>query len=125
VLRACNRVLKPGAPLAVFAVATSQGLTDMEKSRAIDAGPPHVATESSYPELLETSGFVDCEMVDLTDEYAATLSESIEIRDAEKAALVQVIGLSDFTEGQQLRRAELEAVADGLLLRYLVTARKP
>ena len=124
-LRACHRVLKPGAHLSYFVVAVADELDDGDTARAIESGPVFVAAVSGYPELTVAAGFDGVDLVDVTDEYAVTLSESIRARDAEAAELQDLLGAAEFAEGQSSRRLELAAVHDGLLRRLLISAVRP
>jgi hypothetical protein len=125
VLRACNRVLKSGAPLVFFVVAVAAGLAPRDTARAIGAGPEYVDAGPGYPSLMEAAGFVNVEVIDVTDDYAVTLSDSIQARNAERPQLEDLIGVDKFIEGQSSRRRELAAVHEGLLRRHLVVALRP
>ena len=124
-LRACRRVLKSGAPLAFFVVAPAAGLSPCEIERAVEAGPAHVEAGPGYAVLLRQAGFADVEIVDVTDEYALTLSASIRAREVEVTQLGDLIGMDVFAEGQAGRRRELAAIHDGLLQRHLVSTARP
>lgn len=124
-LRACHRVLKPGAPLAFFVVAAADGLSPRDLERAIAAGPLYVEARPGYAMLVEEAGFGRAEIVDVTDEYAVTLSDAIRVRDAEAAELEVLLGADVFAEGQASRRRELKAVENRLLKRYLIRAVRP
>ena len=121
-LRACRRVLKAGAPLAFFVVVPAAGLSSRDIERAVEAGPAHVEAGPGYAALLRQAGFADIEIVDVTDEYALTLSESIRVREVEATQLRDLIGMDVFAEGQADRRRELTAINDGLLQRHLISA---
>ncbi len=123
-LRACRRVLEPGSPLAFYAVTTADGLTPDEVARALEAGPDHADPGPGYRALMETAGFTNVVIDDVTDEYDVTLSESIRARDEESAALIDLVGADVFAEGRASREQELAAIHDGLLRRYLVSGRR-
>lgn len=124
-LRACTRVLKPGAPVAFFAVALADGLSAADRSRAVGAGPDFVDAEPGYPALMQSAGYADVALEDLSNVYAATLADEIRVRDAESVTLRDLVGADQFAEGQALRRRELAAIHDGLLRRVLITAVRP
>ena len=124
-LRACRRVLKKDVPLAFFVVALADGLSARQTERGIEAGPPHADAGPGYGLLLREAGFSDIELVDVTDEYADTLTKSILVRESEANQLVDLIGEDMFTESQARRRSELDAVHSGILRRHLVSAVRP
>jgi hypothetical protein len=105
----------------LFVVVIAGGLSPADRARAIESGPPFVEAESSYPSLMETTGFADIDIMDLTADYAATLSKSIETRETERGRLEELLGAETFAEGQADRRRELEAISQGLLQRHLIT----
>lgn len=92
---------------------------------AMEAGPPHLEAGPGYAALLNQAGFASVEIVDVTDEYASTLSRSIRIRETEATQLEDLVGIDVFTEGQAGRRQELAAVNNGLVERHLISAIRP
>jgi len=125
VLRACQRVLKPGAPLVFFVVAVAAGLSARDTARAIEAGPVYVDAGPGYPSLLEAAGFVNAKVVDVTADYAVTLSDSIRARNNDRRQLEQLLSVDEYAEGQSSRRQELAAIQNGLLRRCLISASAP
>jgi len=125
VLRACRRVLKKDAPLAFYVVAVADGLSARQIERGIESGPPHADAGPGYGILLREAGFSNIEFVDVTDEYADTLTKSILVRESEANHLIDLIGEDMFTESQARRRSELDAVHSGILRRHLVSAVRP
>lgn len=108
-----------------FVVAVADGLSARDTAEAVAAGPPCVNAEPGYLSLVEGAGFDLPEIVDVTDDYAATLSASIQARDEELPSLEKLIGTDRFAEGQSSRREELAAVHNGLLRRYLIATARP
>ncbi len=108
-----------------FVVAPAAGLSSREIELAVEAGPPHVEAGPGYAVLLKQAGFANVEIVDVTDEYALTLSRSIRVRETEATQLEDLVGVDVFTEGQAGRRQQLAAVDNGLLERHLVSAVRP
>ena len=111
--------------MALFVVVPAAGLSHREIERAVEAGPAYVEAGPGYVVLLRQAGFADIEIVDVTDEYAATLAASIRVRDVEATQLGDLIGMDVFAEGQAGRRRELAAINDGLLQRHLISAARP
>lgn len=124
-LRACNRVLKTGGLLAFLVIALADGLSSDETTRALDAGPGHVDAGDGYRALLEAAGFESFKLVDVTDQYLATLTAWIREWDTESTELEPLLGVDEFTERQSRRRKTLETVRDGLLRRYVISAVQP
>ncbi len=124
-LRATSRVLKPGGLLSFLVIAVASGLSAAETNMALDAGPEHTDAGPGYPALMEAAGFEDIQVIDVTDEYVATLTAWIREWEAASTELEQLMGIDEFTERQKRRRQALAAARDGLLQRYLISAISP
>jgi hypothetical protein len=91
--------------------------------RALEVG--HVDAGPGYASLLDTAGFEDVTVTDVTDAYLATLAHWYQAYDLEAAALRALIGSDDYAERQTRRRRTIEAVDNGLMRRYLVAGQRP
>lgn len=124
-LRASGRVLRPGGTLAVFVIAPAEGLDEADTSRAVEAGPEYVTADPGYESLFATAGFIEFELVDVTDEYAVTAAGWIDAWRREADELVALFGADEFRERQDRRLNALRVIEAGLLKRYLLIARTP
>jgi len=109
--------------LSFLVIALADGLSEEETIAAVDAGPDHVVAEPGYQALMGDAGFENIEMVDVTDEYLATLEDWIREWEAESDAIERLIGIDEFNQRQKRRRRALQAGRQGLLVRYLISAR--
>ena len=110
--------------MAFFVIAVADDLTPAERHRAIDAGPDHVAARDGYPEMLDAAGFDNVEFWDVTAEYRITLEAWIREWEAEAAGIIGLVGAGEFEERQGRRHRASAAVDDGLLQRWLISARR-
>lgn len=120
-LRASHRVLKPGGTTAFAVIAVGDDLTGEQLEEAIAAGPPHVATDRAYPDLMRVAGFEDVETAEVTPEYLETLTAWRDEWETESVELRRIVGADDFNERQANRMRAIRAIEDGLLRRYLVS----
>jgi hypothetical protein len=74
---------------------------------------------------MRRAGFVDVIAVDQTEQFRTTAAAWIREWDEHRDTLVALYGEADVDTRQQERRTQLQAVDDGLLLRSLVTGRRP
>lgn len=123
VLRACNRVLKPGGRLVFLVIAAAVGLVAADLERALEVG--HVDAGPGYPTLVEQAGFIDAEVTEVTDVYLATLQNWYQAYQDETQALHELIGEEDYEDRQSRRVRNMATVGDGLVRRYLVSAQRP
>jgi hypothetical protein len=121
VLRASHRVLKPGGTTVFAVIAVGDDLNADQRDEAIAAGPPHVASDQAYPDLMRAVGFEHVETADVTTEYLETLTAWWREWETESVDLRRVVGDDEYTERQANRMRAIRAVQDGLLRRYLIT----
>ncbi len=93
-----------------------------ERAGAVAAGPPEVDTALGYPDLMAAAGFEQIAIDDVTSEYGETLLAWRQAWEADSDELAHLVGLEEFAERQGNRARAIEAVGNGLLCRYLVTA---
>jgi hypothetical protein len=72
--------------------------------------------------MLRSAGFAQVEELDFTSEFATVAKDWIEHSDRNWDRLAAVMGTESLEERQRDRRAQLDAVEDGLLRRSLYTA---
>ena len=120
-LRASHRVLKSGGTTTFAVIALGDDLTGKRLEEAIAAGPPHVATDRAYPDLMRVAGFEDVEIADVTPEYLETLTAWWREWETESVELNRIVGADDFRERQANRMRAIRAAQNGLLRRYLVS----
>ena len=124
-LRECRRVLRPSGRTAFFTIHPAAGLTPAQRRRASRDGPIAVATARAHRQLLEAAGFTEVTETDRTAEFAATTRAWLHHWDTNQAELAPLLGEQVVAERQAVRRAQLRAIEDGILVRTLFTASRP
>ncbi len=124
-LRACNRLLRPGGRIAYYTIFVTPGLSPAEFRRALRAGPPAVASRRrTESEMLRSAGFVDVREVDATAEFLRTTRAWLRSRLRRAAELSEAEGEAAFKDRQRHYRLESKAIAAGLLRRSLFLAER-
>jgi hypothetical protein len=125
VLRALNRLLRPGGVIAFTTIYVTPGLAAPGRQRARRLGPRAVASRSQQASLLATAGYVDIEQLDLTADFATTARAWLAECESNAAELAKLEPPGAFQQRQRERRTQLAAIEDGLLRRGLFSATRP
>lgn len=123
-LRECARVIKPGCKIGFLTIAPppKQSAADRQYLVDEDIGPTFLDAGPGYRVLMSDAGFRDIRIVDCTPAYAETLSAWIDAREAEREALVNLIGEEPYLNRRSSNLKTLRALREGLICRVLVTA---
>jgi cyclopropane fatty-acyl-phospholipid synthase-like methyltransferase len=120
VLRASQRLLRPGGRLAFFTISSAAGLSPADRRRALAAGPPEL-DGPDVSDLLRRAGFADVSEVDVTADYLVTTrawrAARLHHRDT-----VRPIDPAMYDERLAKGENAIEAIETGLLRRTLHTA---
>ena len=124
-LRACQRLLRPGGRTAFFTIHPAAGLTAAQRRRAARDGPIAVATARPHGDLLVAAGYTHITETDATADFAAVTRAWLRHWDANYDELAALLGEAAVQERQAERRAQLRAIEDGLLARSMFIASRP
>lgn len=73
VLKSCREVIHAAGKMIFTAILISPGLSQSDYNKAVESGPSFMASDDSYPDLLNESGWDLIEQVNLSAEFLATL----------------------------------------------------
>ena len=124
-LRASQRLLRPGGRTTLFTIHPTPGLDARRRRQAHRDGPVAVASHLPNRELLERAGFVDIQETDCTAEFATVARAWTDQHHRHHDALAELLGADEIDQRQQDRRAQQHAIEDGLLQRTLLVATRP
>lgn len=122
VLNECKRVLRHGGKMAFTVIAIAPGLSSADHARAVDSGPPFVEAECEYLELLETTGWMIIDRIDLSAAYAETGKRYIREVEARADEMSALLGEKEFSELLVKRQTNVEAVEEGIVRRDMFVA---
>ncbi|HUF54232.1 MAG TPA: hypothetical protein VMR52_10725 [Dehalococcoidia bacterium] len=106
--------------MAFFTIFVSDGLSDRDYRRALDAGPTFVSTQRrDHQEMIRAAGFTNVREIDLTKEFATTSRAWLEQRWKYESELIATEGEAGFRERQDDYERQTAAAEDGLLKRAL------
>lgn len=124
-LRACGRVLRPGAAIALITIELRPGLTRAQRRHAVTAAPRAAASRRPYVDLLAAARFVDIGHRDVSDEFRATAQAWLDASLPRRERLEEADGADAVAEKLQGWREEIEATANGWVRRTMYWARRP
>lgn len=110
--------------MAFFTILVPSGLSEYALRRAKLAGPPAGASRREHQAMLQSTGFVQIEETDVTDEYLLIARALFEARGRHAEELSKAHGEAFVAQKQQEDRAKLAAIEDGLLRRALFVAER-
>jgi hypothetical protein len=125
VLRASRRLLRPGGRTAYFTIFTAPELSKRDHRRAVLLGPRAVRSSKDQADLLEAAGFVQIEVMDVTQDFLETARRWFTHASELDGELRSTLGDVLFDEQQADRKETITAVEEGLLCRALFVGTRP
>jgi len=116
-------VLKLGGRIAGYVIHVSPDLSSRDYSRAVELGPSEIGALEDPARLHELAGFAEVRQVDTTDQWLATTSSLIQVRDHHERGLRLAEGDDAFEEEQAKKRGLVAGMTEGILRRCLVAGR--
>ncbi len=121
-LEACRRAIRGGGRMVFSVISVAPGLSPDDHRRAVEHGPEFIESEADYRTLLRQTGWSILDHDDITMDYAASCRHQLRADEAQKDALVTLIGADEFAERLADWRSKVMALKDGLLRRELFVA---
>ena len=110
--------------MAFLSIYVPLGLSEADRQKGLDSGPPAAGIEQDHITMLTEAGFVDAAETDVTDAYLETVRAWTEHRQLFARELMEIEGEAEF-EMRDLRRvAQEEGILAGVLKRSLCVARR-
>lgn len=119
VLVECRRVIRDGGRMVFSVIYTAPNLSATDYNRAVEAGPPYMESEAEYPHLLDETGWLVDERIDVSVAYEETGRRHIREVEAREAGMRALLGDEEYTEMLERRYRNVRVVAEGLVRREL------
>ena len=119
VLEECRRIVRPGGRMAFTVISITFGLSRSDHARAIENGPEFIETQDDYAALLDKTGWLVEDRVDLIKEYLNSCKCQIQADRANQEALEDLLGSTQTEERIADWCSKLEAISEGLFRREL------
>lgn len=115
--------MKGDGRMAFSVISFAPGISDAERERAQAGAPPCAATDNSYSDLLDRSGWEAVKSVDVTPGFVDITGRELAAFETRANRLRKLIGEVDLADCLALRRARVAGLDDGLLRRDLFVVR--
>lgn len=123
VLLECRRIIRSHGQMAFTVISIAAGISKAQFARAIANAPDFVEAECDYQRLLEQTGWLLAERIDLTDDYLRSCARQVEADTAHRAEVAELLGSVEAEERLASWKSKLGAIQDGLFLRELFICR--
>ena len=119
VLAECRRTVRDGGQMIFTVISVAPDLSEKDRARAIELGPPYVATETDYDEILRLTGWAAVERVDQTAQFLDSAKTFLNVDRANKVELAGLLGRQDYQRRLAKDANLIDAITKGLLCRDL------
>ena len=123
VLAECRRTVADGGRMIFTVLVVGAGLSEKDRARAIDLGPPHVAPRTDYAEMLRLTGWATVEQRDLSARFLDSAKAYRKIDRASEVELVALLGTEDYQLRMEKGAKNIAAITEGILRRDLYELR--
>ena len=119
VLAECRRTLADGGVMIFSVITVAPGLSEKDRARAIEIGPPYVAAATDYAEMSRLTGWTTVETADLTARFLESAKSFLEVDRDNQVDLAELLGEEDYRLRLEKDLDLIDAIARGLLRRDL------
>ncbi len=122
VLGECRRTIRPGGTMSFTVISVVPGLTTEDYATAVTVGPPCIAADMAYEDMLGRSGWDVVDHKNITEMYRRTLRGVYQQELTHRDDLAELIGAAAVADKMGRRQSALSAVEGGLIRRDLFVA---
>lgn len=119
VLAECRRTLRDGGQMIFTVITVAPDLSEKDRVRAIELGPPYVTAEPGYEEMLRLTGWTPVGQADLTAQFLDSAKTFLKVDRANEADLAGLLGEEDYRLRLTKDADLIDAIATGFLRRSL------
>lgn len=119
VLEQCRRIIRPGGRMVFTVISVAPGLSQSGYTRALANAPDFVEVEDDYLTLLNASGWLVTDQVDLTKEYENSCARQVEADMTHQGDLAKLLGPRKAEERLAGWHSKFAAIQEGLFLREM------
>ena len=125
VLAECRRGICDGGRIIFTVITVAPDLSEEDHARAIELGPPYIASETDYEEMLNMTGWTTIEKINQTAEFLHSARIFLRVDQANRVELDSVLGEEDCQLRLEDDANQVDAISQGLLCRDIYELRAP
>ena len=118
-LQECRRVASSCGRMHFSVIRPASNLSQEEQQYAIETGPPFVASDDSYVQMLQKSNWKIIEQMDVTTDYQNSLQSLVTGLSSNSPALREAFGADELQSVCKHRQAQLELAQRRVLIREI------
>lgn len=122
VLTECRRVVRKNGTMAFSVISIAAGISSERAHAAVACGPPYIATECGYAEMLEMTGWRIIERVDLSPQFADSTQCLVDQWKENETQVKPLVGDDDFNDFINRKINAIPLIKDGTIRRELFSA---
>jgi len=119
VLQECRRLAHAKTVMVFSVIAPAASLSNRQRRRAIESGPPFVEVCDDYANLLNQTDWKVQKRINVTSDYLRSASTFVQELHAREDTLTIALGLEDYQSLLQRRENAVNAIEAGLLVREI------
>lgn len=121
-LKSCRRAVRDDGKMIFSVILIAPDVPADADERAQAGGPPFIASDAPYPQLLRQAGWRITDRLDLTADFQTTVTRMLVQLESHADEIGQIFGEADAANERSLRRAMLVALDQRLVRRELFVA---
>ena len=122
VLATCRRLIRANGVMAFTVISIAPGLSEADRLRAIESGPPFIDSAVDYLSMLRDANWQVADRLDVTPQYGAAVRRLLREEESRREDLVELLGPEEYRQRLVQRRRTAIAVEAGLIQRELFRA---
>ncbi len=122
VLASCRDVICADGSMVFSVILVTPGLSAGDYRQALAGGPAFIAADTTYPHMLQRTGWEITDHADLTAQFLTSVRAQLDEEEAHAEQLAKILGAEETSELLKSRRSRLAALEGGLIRRELFQA---
>lgn len=121
-LRESRRVSRDDGRMHFSVILPAENLPQATYEEVVATGPPFIAVDGSYKDMLKASGWHVLEIVDVTEDYKRSLQRLVDSIHENEEELTELFGASELKSKREHREEQISLISKGYMRRETYVA---